>query len=74
MKPRDYKHEYEMFHSSEKSKLDRAARNKMRRKMEKMGRAHKGDGMDVDHKNGNPRDNRMGNVHMMDAGKNRAKH
>ena len=49
---RDYKKEYKKFQSSDKSKKDRAARNRSRRKLEKAGKVSKGDGMDVHHPNG----------------------
>ena len=71
---RNYKAEYRKFHSSRKAKKDRASRNKARRLMIKTGKAKKGDGKDVDHRNGNPRDNRRSNLKIMPKGKNRAKH
>lgn len=42
----------------------RTARNRARRAMIKAGKAHKGDGKDVEHKNGNPLDNRKSNWRM----------
>lgn len=71
---RDYRHEYDKFHSSEKSKKDRAARNKANRHAKRDGRIAKGDGRDVDHKNGNPRDNRRSNLRVVSKSTNRAKH
>lgn len=50
MATRNYKKEYENFHSSAKAKKARAARNKSRREAEKDGRVSKGDGKDIDHK------------------------
>ncbi len=50
----------------------RAARNTARRKMIKAGKAHKGDGKDVGHKNGNPLDNRPGNWRMESKAHNRS--
>lgn len=50
----------------------RAARNKARRQMIKAGKARKGDGKDVAHKNGNPRDNRMSNLTMQSKRENRS--
>ena len=50
----------------------RTARNKARREMIKKGKARKGDGKDVAHKNGNPRDNRSGNLTMQSKSKNRS--
>jgi hypothetical protein len=48
--PRNYKKEYENYHSSSEQKKKRAARNAARRTMEKEGKVRKGDGKDVDHK------------------------
>lgn len=52
---------------------DRVARNAARRAMEKAGKVSKGDGKDVDHKNGNPQDNRKSNLSVVSKSKNRAK-
>lgn len=73
-KSRDYKDEYAKFQSSPSSKKDRASRNKMRRLMIKKGAVRKGDNKDVDHKNGNPKDNRMSNLRIVHRSVNRAKH
>lgn len=73
MKPRDYKAEYAKFHASEKSKKDRASRNRVRTEAEREGRVTKGDGKDIDHKNGNPRDNRKSNLRVMSKSSNRSK-
>jgi hypothetical protein len=48
---RDYKAEYENYHSKPEQKKNRAKRNGARRKFEREGRVSKGDGKDVDHKN-----------------------
>jgi len=69
---RDYKKEYENFHSRPEERKRRAARNKARRFMEKNGRAHKGDGKDVDHKNHNAEDNRPSNLRVIDKSANRS--
>ncbi len=50
----------------------RASRNKARRQMIKAGKAHKGDGKDVGHKNGNPMDDRMSNYRMESKKANRS--
>ena len=50
---------------------NRAARNAARAKMMKAGKVRKGDGKDVDHKNGNPRDNKSGNLQVEPKRKNR---
>lgn len=47
--PRNYRSEYDNYHSSPEQKKKRAERNAARRKMEKAGKVSKGDGMDVHH-------------------------
>jgi hypothetical protein len=74
MAERDYRDEYKKFQSSESDKKRRAARNKARRKLERDGRVHKGDGKDIDHKDGNPLNNGSANIRVMDRGANRGKH
>ena len=61
------------YNSSSEQKKNRASRNAARRAAEKAGKVRKGDGKDIDHKNMNPRDNRKGNLKVMDKSKNRAK-
>ena len=68
---RDYKKDYEQFQSSPQQVADRSSRNKARRKMLSGGKVRKGDGKDVDHKNGNPQDNRTKNLRVMSKSKNR---
>jgi hypothetical protein len=70
---RDYKKEYENYDGTEKVKKRRAARNKARRFLEREGRAHKGDGKDVDHRDGNPHNNDKSNLRVMDASTNRSR-
>lgn len=50
----------------------RTARNKARRQMVKEGKAHKGDGKDVGHRNGNPLDDRRDNFLMQSKKSNRS--
>lgn len=50
----------------------RTQRNAARAKMIKAGKARKGDGKDVAHKNGNPHDNRSSNLAMQSKKKNRS--
>lgn len=69
---RDYKQEYKTSQSSTKAKKDRASRNAARRKMIAAGKAKKGDGKDVAHKNGNPRDNRKSNLATQSKSRNRS--
>lgn len=61
------------YNSSPEQKRRRAQRNAARKKMEKAGKAKKGDGKDVDHKNYNTANNDSGNLRMMDKSKNRAR-
>lgn len=61
------------YNSSPEQKKRRAQRNAARKKMEKAGKAKKGDGKDVDHKNYNTANNGSGNLRMMDKSKNRAR-
>ena len=50
----------------------RTARNAARREMIRKGKARKGDGKDVGHANGNPLDNRPGNLRMESKKANRS--
>ncbi len=70
---RNYKKEYRTYHSKPKQKKNRASRNKARKTLMKLGRVKKYDGKDVDHKNGNPKDNRLKNLRVMSKSKNRAR-
>lgn len=60
------------YNSKPEQKKRRAARNAARRAMIKAGKARKGDGKDVGHKNGNPLDNRKGNLRMESKRQNRS--
>ena len=68
---RDYDKEYSEYHSTEKQKKRRAARNKARRHLEQQGRVHKGDGKDVDHKDRNPHNNSSANIRVRSRSANR---
>ena len=72
-KPRDYKKEYQTYQGTREQLRKRSSRNKARRRLEKDGLVHKGDGKDVDHKDGNPLNNSRNNLHAMSASKNRSK-
>tara|TARA_R100000951_G_scaffold56271_1_gene47271 strand:+ start:200 stop:454 length:255 start_codon:yes stop_codon:yes gene_type:complete len=69
---RDYAAEYRNYHSKPKQKKNRASRNAARRAMEKSGKVKKGDGKDVTHRNGNPRDNSSKNLGVLSKSKNRS--
>ena len=64
--PRDYKFEYKYFDSTDRRKQDRASRNRIRRRLERMGRVRKGDGKQIHHRDGNPRNNRLSNIVVVD--------
>ena len=72
-KKRDYKKEYENYHSRPEQRANRSKRTLARRQMEKEGKCSKGDGMDVDHKDGNPQNNNRSNLRVMTANKNRGR-
>lgn len=73
---RDYKQEYKTAKRrgevSSGSNGDNAKRKAARRKLEKEGKVRKGDGKDVDHKNGNPKDNSRGNLRVKSKSDNRS--
>lgn len=70
--PRNYRSEYDNYHKKSKQKKRRAGRNTARRKMVKAGKAKKGDGKDVHHKNRNTKDNRSKNLAVVSKRKNRS--
>lgn len=73
MKKRDYAKEYREYHGTPEQKERRAARGRARYKLEKEGVVRRGDGMDVDHRNMNPKDNRRSNLRVQPKSVNRAR-
>ena len=69
---RNYRKEYDNYHGKPEQIKRRNARNAARRKMEKAGKVRKGDGKDVAHKNGNPRDNKRSNLTVQSKTRNRS--
>lgn len=61
---RDYKKERK-YDSKPEVMAKRAARNRARRLMVKLGKAHPGDGLQVDHKNGNALVNSRSNLQVI---------
>ena len=59
---RDYEHEYKTFHGKPEQRAKRVNRVLARRKMIKNGKVSRGDGKDVDHKDGNALNNGDGNL------------
>ena len=71
MAGRNYKREREL-QSTPRELARNAARKKARRKLEAAGKVKKGDGKDVDHKDGNPRNNKRSNLRVQTKAKNRS--
>jgi hypothetical protein len=69
---RNYAKEYQNYHSSDKQKKRRAARNKARNLLLKKGRVKKGDGKDIHHKDGNPLNSKLSNLKITSKSKNRS--
>ena len=60
------------YNAKPEQKKRRAARNAARRKMVKAGKARKGDGKDVAHRDNNPKNNSRSNLSMQSKKKNRS--
>lgn len=60
------------YNSKPEQKKRRAQRNAARRKMIRAGKARKGDGKDVAHKDNNPHNNSMRNLLLQPPKKNRS--
>ena len=69
---RNYAKEYANYHSRPEQIKKRSSRNKARRLAVKEGKAKKGDGKDIHHRDGNPLNNTQGNLKSMAKSKNRS--
>ena len=69
---RNYRQEYDNYHSRPEQRKNRSKRVLARRLMQKLGKVKKGDGNDVDHKDGNPKNNSRSNLRVRDKSSNRA--
>lgn len=69
---RNYRKEYDNYHSRPEQRANRSKRVLARRLMMKLGRVKKGDGKDVDHKDGNPKNNGKSNLRVRSKSENRA--
>lgn len=69
---RNYKEEYANYQGKSDQIAKRSSRNKARREMAKEGKVRLGDGMDIDHKNTNPKDNSKGNLRVQSKSANRS--
>lgn len=69
---RNYRKEYDNYHSKPEQKKDRAGRNGARRMMKKKyGNSLLG--RDIDHKDRNPRNNSMSNLRVQSKSMNRSR-
>lgn len=68
---RDYKKEYARYQGKPEQIKRRSARNQARRKAIRLGKARKGDGKDVHHRDNNPKNNGAGNLSVTSVAKNR---
>ena len=73
MTKRNYKKEYANYHSKPKQIKNRAGRNKARAIVKKLRGLKAIKGKDIDHKNGNPRDNRIKNLRVRSIKLNRSR-
>ena len=71
MARRNYRKEYDRYQGTAAQKKRRAGRNAARRKMIASGKARKGDGKDVAHKDNNPLNNKPKNIRMESKKSNR---
>jgi hypothetical protein len=69
---RNYRKEYDNYHSKPEQRKNRSKRVLARRLMMKLGKVRKGDGKDVDHKDGNPKNNGKHNLRVRSKSANRA--
>ena len=68
---RDYRREYDSYHSKPSQRRRRSSRNKARRKM--VANGAKLLGRDVDHRDGNPMNNRSSNLRTLSVARNRGR-
>lgn len=70
---RDYRKEYDTYHGTPAQKKARASRNSARRQLASEGKVCKGDGKEVDHKDGNPMNRKRSNLQVLTRTQNRRK-
>ncbi len=70
---RNYRKEYDEYHSRPEQVKNRASRNSARKKMEKKHGKSAIAGKDIDHKDGNPRNNGKKNLRVMSISANRGR-
>lgn len=72
VKSRNYRKEYDNYQGTPAQRKNNDSRKQARRKMEAAGKVKKGDGKDVDHKNGKPKDNSKKNLRVTTKKANRS--
>jgi hypothetical protein len=70
--PRDFQKEYKNYQGTPEQRKKNDSRKAARRKMEAAGKVKKHDGKDIDHKNGNPKDNSTKNLRVVSKSTNRS--
>ena len=65
--------DYQRYYSSTRMKQERALRNRNRRAALRTGAVRKGDGRQIDHVDGNPRNNSRANLKIISGRTNRQK-
>lgn len=70
---RNYRKEYDTYHGTPEQRENNNARKRARYELEKKGVVKKGDGKEVDHKDGNPRNNSRSNLQVLSRRANRKK-
>lgn len=69
---RNFRQEYDRYQGKPEQIKRRASRNAARALMAKSGKVAKGDGKDVDHKNGSPLQNNKNNLRVVSKTTNRS--
>jgi hypothetical protein len=72
MAPRNYKSEYANYHAKPEQRERNNARKRARYDLEKKGTVSKGDGKDIDHKDGNPKNEKPKNLRVVTKTANRS--
>jgi hypothetical protein len=70
--PRNFRSEYKNYHAKPEQRERNNARKRARYALEKGGVVSKGDGKDVDHKDGNPKNNTKKNLRVVSKTLNRS--
>ncbi len=70
---RNYRSEYDNYHSKSKQKIRRAGRNKARRMMVREKGKSALNGKDIDHKDRNPNNNSRSNLRITNKSTNRSR-